>query len=128
MMFDATTVILLVLPAGGVGYVAGLLQSYWQKRPAAGVLAGDPSVPEAGAREARKAIILSQYSALASRTNLSPSEQRVLERLEETLSGIEIEEADEFDSKYVGSRAGRLEAALDRIEGYLHELRSTARS
>lgn len=59
--------------------------------------------------------------------NLSPTEAVRLDELDRALAAIELKEADAFDAQYPASRAGQIEAALDRVEHYLQELKVRSR-
>jgi hypothetical protein len=58
---------------------------------------------------------------------LLPGQAVRMMELERALAAIEVKEANDFDNRYAPSRAGQIEAALDRVEGYLEELNARSR-
>jgi serine/threonine protein kinase len=85
---------------------------------------GAPMPVEKGHHLTRRARLL---DAMDSR-RLSPAEQHDLAMIEHRLDEIEAAEADEFDRGYPESRAGKIEAALDRLEESIRAIPETRRN
>ena len=60
--------------------------------------------------------ILALYQDLASKHSLNDAEQQEFDRLDGLLATFEREETEEFNRGFASSRAGKLNAALDRLE------------
>ena len=82
-------------------------------------------VQEQASRYDENAGILEQYQALAVKHILNEAEQQEFDRLDKLLIEIEHQKAEDFNRDFASSRAGKLEAALDRLEGYVQALTTT---
>ena len=74
------------------------------------------------ARDETKSRIVARYQEFLARQGLALQEE--LNELDEALSQIERQEADEFEAGFATSCAGKLQQALDCIEPQLRAMRA----